>query len=102
MGLGQVLAAKQMCKKYLANAKDVFYAFMDLQKAYDTIDIGYTTLYCGYWRFCPVYIDTVSIKPITASYGGWLAAGQCFGPVIVPPVHFGAFFHFGKLTYRLW
>ena len=21
---------------------------------------------------------------------------QCFGPVIVPPVHFGAFFHFGK------
>ena len=24
------------------------------------------------------------------------AAGQCFGPVIVPPVHFGAFFHFGK------
>ena len=23
-----------------------------------------------YWMFCPVYIDTVSIKPITASYGG--------------------------------
>ena len=21
---------------------------------------------------------------------------QCFGPVIVPPVHFGAFLHFGK------
>ena len=27
----------------------------------------------GYWRFCPVFIDTVSIKPITASYGGWLS-----------------------------
>ena len=27
----------------------------------------------GYWRFCPVYIDTVSIKPTTASYGGWLS-----------------------------
>ena len=24
------------------------------------------------------------------------AAGWCFGPVTVPPVHFGAFFHFGK------
>ena len=24
------------------------------------------------------------------------AAGQCFVPLIVPPVHFGAFFHFGK------
>ena len=30
-------------------------------------------LLCGYWRFCPVYIDTVFIKPITASYGGWLS-----------------------------
>ena len=25
-----------------------------------------------------------------------MAVGQCFGPVIVPPEHFGAFFHFGK------
>ena len=24
------------------------------------------------------------------------AAGECLGPIIVPPVHFGAFFHFGK------
>ena len=28
---------------------------------------------CGYWRFCTVCIDTVSVKPITASYGGWLS-----------------------------
>ena len=21
---------------------------------------------------------------------------QCFGPIVVPPIHFGAFFHFGK------
>ena len=27
-----------------------------------------------YWRFSPVYIDTVSIKPITASYDGWLSS----------------------------
>ena len=28
---------------------------------------------CGYLRFCVVYTDTVSIKPITALYGGWLS-----------------------------
>ena len=43
MGLGrgcmdQVLAARQVCEKYLANWKDVFWALMDLEKAYDTID----------------------------------------------------------------
>ena len=26
-------------------------------------------LICGYWRFCVVYTDTVSVKPITAHYG---------------------------------
>ena len=26
----------------------------------------------GYWRFCLVYIDTVSIKTITAGYGEWV------------------------------
>ena len=29
-------------------------------------------LFCGYWKFCVVYFDTVSIKSITARYGGWL------------------------------
>ena len=29
---------RQICEKYLANGKDVFWAFMDLEKAYDTID----------------------------------------------------------------
>ena len=28
----------QVCEKYLANGKDVFWAFMDLEKACDTID----------------------------------------------------------------
>ena len=27
----------------------------------------------GIGRFCPVYINRVSINPITASYGGWLS-----------------------------
>ena len=34
----QVFAARQVCEKYLSNGKDVFWAFMDLEKAYDTID----------------------------------------------------------------
>ena len=34
----QVLAIRQACEKYLAIGKDVFRAFMDLEKAYDTID----------------------------------------------------------------
>ena len=32
-----------------------------------------TAVLCGYWRFCLLYIDTVSIKSITACYGGWLS-----------------------------
>ena len=36
--MDQVFAVRQVCKTYLANGKDVFWAFMDLEKAYDTID----------------------------------------------------------------
>ena len=36
--MNQVFAVRQVCEKYLANGKDVFWAFMDLEKAYDTID----------------------------------------------------------------
>ena len=36
--MDQVFAVRQVCKKYRANGKDVFWAFMDLEKAYDTID----------------------------------------------------------------
>ena len=35
----QVFAVRQECEKYLANWKDVFWAFMDLEKAYDNIDL---------------------------------------------------------------
>ena len=34
----QVFSIRQVCKKYLANGKDVFWSFMDLEKAYDTVD----------------------------------------------------------------
>ena len=33
-----MFAVRQVCEKYLASWKDVFWAFMDLEKAYDTID----------------------------------------------------------------
>ena len=36
--MDQVCAVRQVCEKYLANGKDVFWAFMDLEKANDTID----------------------------------------------------------------
>ena len=36
--MDKVFAARQVCEKYLANGKDVFWSFMDLEKAYDTID----------------------------------------------------------------
>ena len=36
--MDQVFAVRQICEKYLANEKDVCWALMDLEKAYDTID----------------------------------------------------------------
>ena len=36
--MDQVFAIRQVCEKYLANGKDVFWAFIDLEKAHDTID----------------------------------------------------------------
>ncbi len=36
--VGQISAVRQMCEKYLAKGKNVFWAFMDLEKACDRID----------------------------------------------------------------
>ena len=36
--MDQVFAERQVCEKYLANGKTVFWAFMYLEMAYDTID----------------------------------------------------------------
>ena len=47
--MDQGLAVRQVCEKYLANMKDVFWAFMDLEKAYDTIDRH------GMWQMLRVY-----------------------------------------------
>ena len=47
--MDQVFAVRQVCEKYLANMKDVFWKFMDLVKAYDTIDRH------GMWQMLRVY-----------------------------------------------
>ena len=47
--MDQVFAVRQVCEKYLANEKDVFWEFMDLEKAYDTIDRH------GMWQMLRVY-----------------------------------------------
>ena len=47
--MDQVLAVRQGCEKYLTNGKDVFWAFMDLEKAYDTIGRH------GMWQMLRVY-----------------------------------------------
>ena len=36
--MDQVFAIRQVCETYLLDAKDVFLAFMESEKAYDTID----------------------------------------------------------------
>jgi hypothetical protein len=33
-----MFAVRQVCEKYLAKGKDVFWAFMDLEKAYNRVD----------------------------------------------------------------
>ena len=47
--MDQVFAVRQVCENYLANWKDVLWAFMDLEKAYDTIDRH------GMWQMLRVY-----------------------------------------------
>ena len=47
--MDQVFVVRQVCKKDLANRKDVFWVFMDLEKAYDMID------WHGMWQMLRVY-----------------------------------------------
>ena len=60
--MDQVFAVKQVCGKYLANGKDVFLAFTDLEKAYDTIDLH------GYWQMLRVYGVGVNLLKAEQSF----------------------------------
>ena len=46
----QVFAVRHLCENYVANGKDVFWSFMDPEKAHDTID-GYCM-----WQMLRVYV----------------------------------------------
>ena len=46
---GPSVYCRQLCEKYQAHGKDVFWAFMDFEKAYDTIDRN------GMWKIQRVY-----------------------------------------------
>ena len=45
----KVFAVRYVCEKYLANGKNLFWEFMDFEKAYDTIDRH------GMWQMLRVY-----------------------------------------------
>ena len=47
--MDQEFAVREVCEKYLSNGKVVFWAFMDLENAYDTIDRH------GMWEMLRVY-----------------------------------------------
>ena len=54
---------RQVCKKYLANGKNVFWAFMNLEKAYDTIDRH------GLWQMLRVYgVGAKLLKAVQSFY----------------------------------
>ena len=65
----QVFSVRQVCEKYLVNGKAVFWAFMDLEKAYDTIDRH------GMWQMLRVYgvggklLKTVKSFYVHSKYG---------------------------------
>ena len=61
--MDQVFAVRQVCEKYLANGKDVFWAFMGLENAYDTIDRH------GMWQMLGVYgVGGKSLKAVPSFY----------------------------------
>ena len=48
--MDQVFAVRQVCEKYLANGKDLFCAFMGLEKAYDIRSIDMVCGRCYAWK----------------------------------------------------
>ena len=62
---GPSVCCRQVCEKYLANGKDVFWAFIDLEKAYDTIDQQ------GMWQMLRVYgVGGKLLKAVQSFYAG--------------------------------
>ena len=61
--MDQMFAVRKVYKNYLANGKDVLWAFMDFEKAYDTIDQH------GMWQMLKVYgVGGKLLKAVQSSY----------------------------------
>ena len=61
--MDQVFDVRQVCEKYLANRKDVFWASVDFEKAYETIDRH------GMWQMIRVYgVGGKLLKPVQSIY----------------------------------
>ena len=61
----QIFAVRQVCEKYLAKGKDVFWAFMDLEKAYDRVDRD------ALWRVLRLYgVGGNLLKAVQSFYVG--------------------------------
>ena len=57
------VCSKAYCENYLANGKDIFLTFMDLEKAYDTID------WHGMWKMLRVYgVGGTLLKAVQSFY----------------------------------
>ena len=41
----QIFIVRQICEKYLGKGEDVYFAFLDLEKAYDTVEL--IEMQCG-------------------------------------------------------
>ena len=79
-GLGTcdaLLRVSHTLQSVLASGQEARIVQIDFSAAFDRVS-HQSILYklcvlCGYWKLRVVYINTVSIKPITARYGGWLS-----------------------------
>ena len=77
--MDQVFAVRQMCEKYFAIGKDVFWAFIDLEKAYDTIDRH------GMWHMLRVYtVGGKLLKAVQSFYVDCWACGRVGNDVCEP------------------
>ena len=62
----QIFIDRQICKKYLEKDKDMYLAFLDLEKAYDgLLLVGGNSVTCGDFNY---WVDDPSSKPFSAEF----------------------------------
>ena len=78
-GLGTcdaLLCVSHTLQSALENGQEARIVPIDFSAAFDRANhqgILHGALLYGYLRFCFVYTDAVSVKPITVGYDGWLS-----------------------------